>query len=158
MQAITVAAILVLVLVMSRQRDRLVDVLSKPQVDVSQVVRDVLDRFVEQSKSTNETITGVYAPAPVPATPTMAEILAAVDGAEPARMMVDSDFDDSDPTDAYERPVRTNAAMLHPELDGENPFGIPGLNTAGPRFGTGDRIMVPRKDAPLTVEQILAAG
>lgn len=142
-QAIFAVVFLVLVITMSRQRDRLIDVLSKPQVDVSQVVRDVLDRFVEQSKSTNETITGVYAPAPTPA-PTPADLISLFEQAEPSRMVLTSDFDDTDPTDAYEKPMRSSATMLYGDED--SPFGIPGL------------ITVARKDAPLTVEQILAAG
>jgi hypothetical protein len=147
METIAVAAIgavLVLALTVIRTQARMMETVSTPQVDVSQVVRDVLDRFVEQSKSTNETITGVYAPpayvAPMPAP--LPDSWGPEDG---ARMTTVLDFDDSDPTDEYLRPVRESVTLLSADGD-DNPFGIPGL------------VYSTRKDQPLTVAEILGTG
>lgn len=144
METIAVAAIgavLVLALTVIRTQARMMETVSTPQVDVSQVVRDVLDRFVEQSKSTNETITGVYAP-PAPVMPVLPDSWAPEDG---ARMTTLLDFDDSDPTDEYLRPVRESVTLLSGDGD-DNPFGIPGL------------VYSTRKDQPLTVAEILGTG
>ncbi len=121
-------------------QSRLMSVMSKPQVDVSQVVRDVLDRFVEQSKVSGEVLTGVYAPPePPPAAPSP---FVAYD--ESPRMVSLADFDDSDPTDEYLRPVRSAAVVVDPADD--SPFGVPGLT------------YVTRKDEPLTIADIIGTG
>jgi hypothetical protein len=149
MEIIAVTAILAVLLLSfgaMRTYASLVTATSQPQIDVSQVVRDVLDRFVEQSKSTNETITGVYAPVERTggANGSIQDWAQALESLEPARMASYNDFDDSDPTDLYLKPTRVSAAMI----DGgdENPFGIPGLVT------------VARKDEPLTIADILGTG
>lgn len=121
-------------------QSRLMTVISKPQVDVSLVVRDVLDRFVEQSKVSSDVLTGVYAPVEPPSA-SPAPFVGFEDG---PRMVSLADFDDSDPTDEYLRPVRSAAVVVEPGDD--SPFGVPGLT------------YMTRKDDPLTIADILGTG
>ena len=146
MEIIAVTAILAVVLLSvgaMRVYAGLVEAAIRPQVDVAQVVRDVLDRFVEQSKSTNETITGVYGVSE--RAPDNSALLTALLGdSEPARMASFTDFDDSDPTDQFLKPFRSSATMI--DGDDDNPFGVPGL------------VHVARKDDALSMADLIGAG
>jgi hypothetical protein len=86
----------------------------------------ILAAFVEQAKDANRNVSGVYMPTPPSAAvPTTIEAYET----ELARMLVQEDFDLSDPTDQFIKPERTDAVIIGDagHEDDANPFGIPGL-------------------------------
>jgi hypothetical protein len=122
----------------TRSMSRLIEsrqTLPPPGPDLGKLIGDVLDRFVEQSKSTNETITGVYAPAAGAgsADPIERAVASAIEAMESQpQMMTWGDFDDTDPTDEYLKPERAGAAFIG---DGDtSPFGVPGLTHTKPSY------------------------
>lgn len=87
-------------------------------------LREVLDAFARQSESNEGRIATVLAPA-AGAGPASVEAALATLGLENGpRMTTFSDFDESDPTDQFLQPERTNGVV---GLEGDSPFGIPGL-------------------------------